>query len=134
MTNQRNRDKLQKYQIAINLIVKLMRLLPYRFSLVLYDFIISWHGYIARGLRYCILRAWCKHCGYNVRIDSGVELVHIKNISLGNNVSIHSNCYFDAGGNITIGNDVAIAHQTSILPFNHSDRLVFHVHLPFYRG
>ena len=41
------------------------------------------------------------------------------NMELGSNVSIHPMCYLDASGGIRIGNDVSIAHGTSILSFEH---------------
>jgi acetyltransferase-like isoleucine patch superfamily enzyme len=35
-------------------------------------------------------------------------------------VSIHPNCYIDATGQISIGNNVSIAHNTSILSAEHT--------------
>ncbi len=119
MNQHRKRDRFSKYEPTLRIFAKILRILPMRFSLFIYNTISHWHGYFAIALRYCILRAWCKTCGRNVRVDNGVELVFLDKISIGNNVSIHSNCYLDAGGEIGIGDDVSIAHQTSVLSFNH---------------
>lgn len=39
---------------------------------------------------------------------------------MGNNVSVHPFCYIDGEGGIDIGNNVSIAHNVSILSFNHT--------------
>jgi acetyltransferase-like isoleucine patch superfamily enzyme len=41
-------------------------------------------------------------------------------LRIGQFVSIHRWCYIDAVGDITIGNDVSIAHSSSILSFDHT--------------
>lgn len=38
---------------------------------------------------------------------------------MGNNVSIHDFCYIDAVGGITVGDNVSIAHGSSLISFNH---------------
>src|SRR5690606_13490042 len=43
-----------------------------------------------------------------------------ENIRIGSNVSIHCGCYIEGIGGITIGDEVAVAHGTSILSFEHS--------------
>lgn len=53
-------------------------------------------------------------------IGQNVEIRCWQMLSLGNNVSIHRGCYLDASGGIEVGDDVSIAHQTSILSANHT--------------
>ena len=47
-------------------------------------------------------------------------LKNIENITIGDNVSIHDMCYIDGYGGIKIGNNVSIAHNTSILTSTHT--------------
>lgn len=75
---------------------------------------------IALGLRYASLRALAAECGTNVYVDNHVRLKNLHNLRVGSNVSIHSFCYIDAEGGISIGDDVSIAHGTSILSTEHS--------------
>jgi acetyltransferase-like isoleucine patch superfamily enzyme len=79
----------------------------------------GWDGLIGIGLRYCLLRSMTKKCGDNVLVGPDVEIRHWRELSVGNNVSIHRGCYIDALGGVTIGDDVSIAHGTSILSFEH---------------
>ena len=53
-------------------------------------------------------------------IAEGVFLHNIDNMTIGSNISIHPMCYIDATGGLTIGNDVSIAHSTSILTTEHT--------------
>lgn len=71
-------------------------------------------------LRYAVVRRCAARCGENVYIARFVVLKHLERLSLGSNVSIHESCYFDAFGEILIGSNVSIAHQSSILSFNHT--------------
>ena len=48
-----------------------------------------------------------------------VWLPWVEYLRLGKNVSIHPLCYIDAQGGISIGNNVSIAHNVSILSFDH---------------
>lgn len=120
MTKKRNRDKFNKFYFVFRSISAVLRLFPIGFSTSIYNLVGSWHGLFPVALRYCVLLAWCKKCGRNVRIENGVELVHLKNLSIGSNVSINCHCYIDSGGGVEIGDDVSIAHQTSILSFDHT--------------
>lgn len=58
----------------------------------------------------------CKH----IYIGKHVKIVFPSKLILGENVSIHDYCYLDCSGTITIGNDVSIAHDTSLISFNHT--------------
>ncbi|NEW04726.1 acyltransferase [Paenibacillus sp. SYP-B3998] len=59
-------------------------------------------------------------CGDNVFVGRSVEIKHWEKLSIGNNVSIHKQCYLDALGGIHIDHDVSIAHQTSMISFEHT--------------
>ena len=71
-------------------------------------------------LRYIVVSSLAEHVGRNVAIFPSVFFEHIENLEIGDNVSIHQMCYIDCEGGIVIGNDVSIAHRTTILSSNHS--------------
>lgn len=76
-------------------------------------------GIIGIALRYCLLKTLAKSVGDNVAIYPDVYLFKVDKLSIGDNVSIHPMCYIDACGEISISNDVSIAHDVSIISFNH---------------
>lgn len=67
---------------------------------------------------YFLRKMGCK-IGQNSYIGPNVTIVNPSTLIIGNNVSIHQGCYIDAKGQINIGDDVSIAHQCSIISFNH---------------
>ena len=62
----------------------------------------------------------CGCIGMNVPIDSDVYIYHPEKLKMGDNVSVHSFCYFDAAGEIRIGSDVSIAHGVTIMSSTHN--------------
>jgi acetyltransferase-like isoleucine patch superfamily enzyme len=58
--------------------------------------------------------------GVNVYISRFVILKNIEKISFGDNVSIHEFSYLDGLGGIFIGDNVSIAHNASIISFEHT--------------
>lgn len=77
-------------------------------------------GKIGVGARYIYAKRLCKKCGDNVLIGKDVIIKNWHNLEVGSNVSIWEWCFLDAIGIIRIGNNVSIAHSTSILSFEHS--------------
>ena len=76
-------------------------------------------GVIGSKLRcFCLRKLGCT-IGQKSYIGPNVTIVNPSRLQIGNNVSIHQDCYIDAVGEIEIGSDVSIAHQVSILTFNH---------------
>jgi acetyltransferase-like isoleucine patch superfamily enzyme len=71
-------------------------------------------------MRYCLLKRLILRCGDNVFIGRSVEIKHWGKLSIGSHVSIHKQCYLDAAGGIHIDDDVSIAHQTSMISFEHT--------------
>jgi acetyltransferase-like isoleucine patch superfamily enzyme len=76
-------------------------------------------GLAGIGIRYCFVRSLAQACGDNVAIYESVYLFSVEKISLGNHITIHPLSYLDAEGGISIGNDVSIAHNVSIISFEH---------------
>ncbi len=71
------------------------------------------------AIRYCLLKSIAASCGDNVAIFSDVHVLHPRSLSVGCNVSIQPMSYIDATGGVSIGNDVAIAHGSTVLSTSH---------------
>lgn len=114
------RNFFDRHRTAIFLVVRVFSVMPRFFRNFLWGLFDSYEGLLSVGVRYCLLASSSKKCGRNVFVGSRVVLRNIQNLSLGDNVSIHSGCYLDALGGIEIGDNVSIAHQSSILSFEHT--------------
>jgi acetyltransferase-like isoleucine patch superfamily enzyme len=69
-------------------------------------------------LRYLWAKRLAKSCGDNVLFETGVRVTHWDKIELGSNVAVFETCYLDGQGGITIGDNVSIAHQSSLISFD----------------
>jgi acetyltransferase-like isoleucine patch superfamily enzyme len=87
---------------------------------IIWNFLDNYDGKFSLLVRYSILKTISKSCGDNIYIGKRVALINSKKLTIGNNVSIHSDCYIDAFGGIEIGSNVSIAHQSSIVSFEHT--------------
>ena len=104
-----------------------LKLLSYLFF-ILPRFIVSWFWILADllpsilgvGFRYIMALRLSKSIGKNVFFGRGVEIKNWQNFEIGSNVSIHKDCYIDAIGGLIISDDVSIAHNSSILTFEHT--------------
>lgn len=74
---------------------------------------------IGVGLRFVLLRRLAKQCGDCVAIFEGVHFYQLANARFGSNISIHPLCYIDATGGLTMGSDVSIAHNVTIMTTEH---------------
>lgn len=70
------------------------------------------------ALRYLWAKRLAKSCGENVVFETGVRVTYWEEIELGSNVAIFETCYLDAKGGIRIGDNVSIAHQSSLISFD----------------
>ncbi|WP_239732889.1 acyltransferase [Mammaliicoccus sp. P-M55] len=70
--------------------------------------------------RYLYSKKYAKYIGDNVFIGKYVTLKNMKNLSVGNNVSIHAYNYIDAYGDITIQDNVSIANHCTIISSDHT--------------
>lgn len=77
-------------------------------------------GFPGVGLRYLWAARLSAGVGDNVWFDAGVYVKHWSGLTFGSNVSIHQMCYLDGEGGITIGDEVAIAHGSSIMSADHT--------------
>ncbi|MGL4405152.1 MAG: acyltransferase [Notoacmeibacter sp.] len=69
-------------------------------------------------LRYLWAKRLAKSCGENVLFETGVRVTYWEEIELGSNVAIFETCYLDGKGGIKIGDNVSIAHQSSLISFD----------------
>ncbi len=107
-------------RIIIGLAVFFVRCLPKSACIFLWN--LSDVGPLGLGwlVRYSILRRLSRRCGQRVYIGRGCEVRNWELLEIGSDVSIHAHCYLDAKGGIQIGDQVSIAHQTSVLSSDHT--------------
>jgi len=74
----------------------------------------------AMRLRNAAYTALLKKAGKGFNICDAVTIVSPEKLALGDRVSIHEYSYFGGGGEITIGNYVAIANNCSLIPSSHN--------------
>lgn len=115
----RGRETFRQLKPIFCFVSFLMRVFPEFFCNWLLRALRYTRGSIGLGLRYILASRLAESCGDNVSIHDCVFLRYVELLNLGNNVSIHPLCYIDAQGGISIGNDVSIAHNVSILSFEH---------------
>ena len=70
-----------------------------------------------RKLRYFCCKNIFRHCGKNVNIERGAYFSTGNEISIGNNSGLGINCWVPS--NLTIGNDVMMGPNVTILDRNH---------------
>jgi acetyltransferase-like isoleucine patch superfamily enzyme len=116
----RGRSVFRRWAWALRAVQRLLRLLPGGMLDLLWTWSDLLPGMAGLGLRYCVAAVRAAECGENVYVGPGVEIRGWAGLRLGSNVSIHRGCYVDAAGGITLGDDVSVAHQTSILSFEHT--------------
>jgi len=96
-----------------------LRFIPFSIRrLILLPFIWS-HGLIGVAARNMLYTSSLKHSGSTLYVAKYVIIKNLEKISIGENVSLHEFCYIDGLGGIFIGDNVSIAHSSSILSTNH---------------
>ncbi len=115
----RGRQLFAVFRPVIRLGIGILHLCPRGLARALFTGIRHLPGRIGIGLRYILLKRLCKSCGECVAMFEGVFLTHLEHADIGSNVSIHPMCYIDAIGGLTIGDDVSIAHASTIMSSNH---------------
>lgn len=79
----------------------------------------NWIDVISRA-RTFFWGLFLKRMGKGVVIFAGTKILSPNNVSIGNNVFIHSNCTLDGHGGLEIGNFAIMAENVKIMTFNHS--------------
>lgn len=94
--------------------------MPLKFKYLLYELNSSTNLKFHIAIRHLVVRSILKKSGKKLYIGKHVTLKNIERCSFGDNVSIHDLSYIDGYGSITIGNNVSIAHSSSILSSSHT--------------
>ena len=116
----RGRSKFEKFAPYINILIKFYSIFPRKVQVKLWELNRNCTGYIGQVKRYALVKNLALSVGNNVSIKEGVYLYNISRLSIGHNVSIWPMTYIDAYGGVEIGDDVSIAHNCSILSFEHT--------------
>lgn len=120
----RGREQFRKYKKVFSLLVSFYSLFSTKTRIKLLEKHRYMRGKLGMGVRYALLKSIAVSCGDNVGIGEGVFFINPQHLSVGNNVSIHPMCYIDCGFNsengLIIGNDVSIAHSSTIMNSTHS--------------
>lgn len=104
----------------LRLMVVLFKLLPEFLHCFFWGVSNPFSGGVAIIFRYLSFSSRAKVFNRNTYIGSGVILKNINNMQVGENFSLHDFCYVDAVGGITVGDNVSIAHGSSLISFNHT--------------
>ncbi|WP_160241772.1 acyltransferase [Acinetobacter indicus] len=112
------RDIFKKYSKLLNAFYFFYNLFPDFLSYILLN--IFNFGKVGFLLRYFELKKSSEFVGENVYIAKKCVFKNLKYFSCGINLSIHEFCYIDAAGGIEIGDNVSIAHNCSLVSFEHT--------------
>lgn len=116
----RGRDFFSYSYPLIFLISRILFLIPHRVIAISWYGLDLFPGVMGVGLRYVWALRLAKRIGRNVYFSRSVEILGWQSLVIGDNVSIHKDCYIDATGGLVVGNDVSIAHASSVLTFEHT--------------
>lgn len=117
------RSQFKKFKFIIIVMTFFVKLFPKAIRVFMWDCIGRYSQVPFIAFRYILLRTLCNSIGDNIRIGKNVTIISWEKLYLGNNISIHDNCYIDAEGGIEISDNVSIAHNTSLLSSNHDWKL-----------
>lgn len=123
----RGRDIFYKFKPIINVLTKVCSAFPLPVRKWMFLRARYKKGLYGIGIRYVLLKAIAKQCGDNVLINEGCFILYPEKMIIGNNVSIQPMSYLDAAGGIEIGNDVSLAHGSTVMSSTHNYQ---HVSLP----
>lgn len=120
----RGRELFQRVEPLLLAVSRTLRVLPRPARRWLLVGARGLRGYLGIGVRYCLILSLDVTSQANVAVREDVYLFSVDGLRVGRNVSIHPLCYIDAAGGIMLGNDISIAHGTTIMSTTHKfDRL-----------
>lgn len=109
-----------KFWPFLKVLVFLFRCLPSFIHSFLWSLTTAFSGPIAVLFRYLSFSARVERFDKNSYIGTHVVLKNIHNMEVGENFSLHDFSYVNAQGGVKIGNNVSIAHNCSLITFNHT--------------
>jgi acetyltransferase-like isoleucine patch superfamily enzyme len=104
----------------IRILVYCSRIVPIQILNLVWSMMDLSPGLTGVLVRYVILASKARACGRNVYIGRNVLIKNLKNLKIGSNTSIHEYTFLDATGGIDIGDNVSIAHHSTIMSTSHS--------------
>lgn len=113
-----NGSQFNRIKPLINFIVFINKFLPRSFNKILLVLCRNIPFKVGILIRYVLLKNICKEMGNNVIVYEGVVFDAPELMIFGDNVSLNQYCYL--AGDISIGNNVSIAHHCSFHSFNHT--------------
>lgn len=96
----------------------LLKILPRFLSLFMWEIFRNTPGYPGIGIRYILLKRLAKRCGKNVAVFPSVFFNVSRKTVIGNHISIREHSFID-GDNLEIGDNVMIAHASTIVTGSH---------------
>lgn len=119
MAVERGRARFHRRRAALQIMENAVSVLPRKLQRCGVRFMRGSDSEFARAVRYVALRCLAQRCGELVDLRSNCVVINPEHLILGSRISIHPFCYIDATGTIEIGDDVSIAHSSSILSTSH---------------
>lgn len=116
----RGRELYRVARIPLALCTLMFKLFPRSVARLIWPCLDVVPGIFGIGLRYALARRLAIQMGTSVYFGPRVVISGWEQLHIGDNVSIHRDCYMDASGGIWIGSDVSIAHACSLISFNHT--------------
>lgn len=116
----RGRYWFRRFRIVFQTAQFVLGLLPRFVAASLWWLVKGWGGPLGLGLRFVAAKRLAAELGEAVFLGPDLEVRNWQRLRIGQFVSIHRWTYIDAVGGITIGDDVSIAHASSILSFDHT--------------
>lgn len=107
-----------KYSWLINFFYKIYSMTPALIRVLFLS--LFGFGRVGCLLRFYELKRKSKIIGNNVYVAKNIVFKNLNFFSCGQNLSIHEFCYIDASGGVEIGNNVSIAHNCSLVSFEHT--------------
>lgn len=104
---------------VLEAVALLLRLLPRPLAELLLIWLRGVPTNLGVVLRYPLLKRLTRQCGFPVVLKEDIYLFGLRNLVIGDGVSIHPMCYLNARGGLTIGSNVSIAHATTIMTMEH---------------
>lgn len=114
------REKFRRLETILNIFALIFRIVPEFLCIFLWHMMLPFNGILVKGIRYSLLKSKAKKIGSNLSVGSNTIIKKWRNFSCGENVSIHENCMIDCDGVIDIGDNVSIAHSSSLVAANHT--------------
>lgn len=113
------RNYFKKYAKLIYFFISLFKVFPFLIIFLNSCFKQS-NSKVGLLIRYLFAKVFFLKVGDNVYFASSVVIKNYHKLSVGCNLSLHEFCYIDAAGGIEIGENVSIAHNCSLVSFEHT--------------